>query len=62
MLKFFGIVAVVLIVFNQLFPSSPVSTSSVSDCYNPTIDYQIGMYKQKYPNLSDNQIRFILCK
>ena len=43
--------------------SSVYTTSSTNDCTtDPIIQYKVGQYQQKYPNLSKNQIQHILCK
>jgi hypothetical protein len=51
----------------QFFPttskeSTPYRPTAFQDCYNPTVDFQVAMYKKQYPNLSEKEIRFTLCK
>jgi hypothetical protein len=43
-------------------PSSTNQTSTYQSCYNPTVDFQVAMYKKQYPNLSEKEIRFTVCK
>ena len=47
--------------------SKSITVSSSSDSYSkclndPNTQFQIGVYKQKYPNLSNSSIAHIICK
>ena len=38
-------------------------SSTYSQCLNdPNTQFQVGVYKQKYPNLSNSSIAHIICK
>jgi hypothetical protein len=56
----------VLMAFGGAEPASTTTTSSPSEygkCKaDPTMRFQAGMYKEKYPSTSIDQILHILCK
>jgi hypothetical protein len=61
------VLAVTNAVVNGPSPSyqstSAYNTISPNDCItDPTLQYKVSQYQQKYPNLSKNQIQYILCK
>ncbi len=68
MLKF-GLIVFVLALGFAILTSGGDSTttsslsSSYSQCLNdPNTQFQVGVYKQKYPNLSNSSIAHTICK
>lgn len=62
-MKIFYFVVTLVFIFTVFGNDAPANTAKYSDClYNPTTQFNVGLYKQKYPSLSETQIAHILCK
>jgi len=65
-----GIISIgaLIVIFGIFGSETPKSTptdysSEYSQCINdPNTQFQIGVYKQKYPNVSNSSIAHIICK